>query len=183
MKYNGEDQLVIGGFPEDASKEVREKGANLVRAKIPQSQTHFDPPTPLYATGRICAMTKKAASPWAVMNQAVDEYKQGPPVAFKIHDKEYTLGLGLPTSPERRKRNQILRMLAARAEEQGASAVEIDWWSGDVLSQKKRIASMLDGTPQAAQIQYVKNPYLNEQDTGACLSEQQRIFCANSDWQ
>ena len=117
------------------------------------------------------------------MSQAVEAYKQAAPAGIKIHGKDYTLCLGLPKSPERRKRNQILRMLADHAEECGANNVTIDWWNGDILSQKKRMATVTEETSQAANIHFVKkNPVLEEEATLTWLREQQRVFRSHRDW-
>ena len=98
-----------------------------MRDKLTQTRTQFDEPTPLYNTGRIAAMAKKGTSPWAVMNQAVNEYKQTDQVTFTIRGKQSVLRLGLPKSPGRRKRIQVLRQLTERAEAKGATDVQIDW--------------------------------------------------------
>ena len=174
---------MIGGFPKNCSKQVRATAVRLVVTKLIHTKRHFDEPTSLYDNGQICTLAKKAESPWAAMTQAVEEYNSGDPVTFAIRDQTYTLWLGTPKSPERRKRNQVLKLLAQRAEDKGAQQVAIDWWRGDITVTNRRIATVTERAARAALIQYVKNPFLGELATAEWLSEQQRIFRANLDWQ
>ena len=84
----------------------------------------------------------------------------------------------LAKTPERRKRNAILRRLEARACENGAEEVEIDWWGGSILIKGKRILSAYDDGPR----HYVPNPFVEALETERWLEEQDQIFRRQADW-
>ena len=73
-----------------------------------------------------------------------------------------------------------MRQLGDRAAEKGAQDISLDWWTGNVKSQGKRIATVRDG----GSVEFVTaNPFLDPVETMQWLEEQQRIFRASRDWQ
>ena len=178
MAFAGQDQLVIGGFPKGASRALREEAAKLVANKLKNTKKFFEDPVPLYREGRVCTMRKRCDASWSVMSAAIAEYKEAAPAAFTMNGTRYALWLGWQKTPERRKRNAILRRLEARACENGAEEVEIDWWSGSILIKGKRILSAYDdGTRH-----YVPNPFVEALETERWLEEQDQIFRRQADW-
>ena len=141
LAFSGQDKLIIGGFPKGASREVREAGVMLVLNKLRSTKKYFEEPIPLYREERVCAMRKRCDASWSVMSAAISEYKEAGAASFTVSGVRYTLWVGWQKTPERRRRNAILRRLEARAVEKGAKNVEIDWWGGNILVGDRRIAS------------------------------------------
>ena len=127
-------------------------------------------------------MTKKASASWAVLQQAVREYREAGEVHFTVHGQHYALWVGMPKSPERRKRNSTLRRLLDFAKSKGANNLDIDWWNGSITTGGKRLATVRDSLDY--DIDFVKNnPCLDPLEATQWLKEKDRIFRTSSDWQ
>ena len=176
--WPGQDQIIVGGFPPNSNKAVREQGAKMVLAALPSSRALFEPPQALFATGRVCHVTKKADAPWSALRRAVEEYRDTQGIEVKIEGKLWKLWVGLNKSPQRRKRNAILRRLERRAMDKGAPEVTIDWWGGHVLSKGLRIVTVTED----GGVRYIPNPWLEALDTEKWMQDEERIFRSRWDW-
>ena len=176
--WPGQDQIIVGGFPPNSNKAVREQGAKMVMAAMPSIRPFFETPQAVYVTGRVCHVSKKADAPWSVMRRAVEEYRETQGIEVKIEGKLWKLWVGLNKSPQRRKRNAVLRRLEKRATDKGAPEVAIDWWGGHVLSKGMRIVTVTeDGA-----VRYIPNPWLEALDTEKWMQDEERIFRSRWDW-
>ena len=176
--WPGQDQIIVGGFPPNSSKAVREQGARMDFAAMLAVRSLFEPPQAIYATGRVCHVTKKADAPWSALRRAVEAYRDTQGIEVKIEGKMWKLWVGLNISPQRRKRNALLRRLEKRATEKGAPEVSSDWWGGHVLSAGLRIATVADESA----IRYVPNPWLEALETEKWMQDEERIFRSRWDW-
>ena len=150
----------------------------MVLNKLAYNKKIFEDPVPLYRQGRVCTMRKKCEASCSVMGAAITEYREAGEASFTVAGTRYTLWLGWQKTPERRKRNATLRRLEARATEKGAKEVEIDWWSGSILVQGRRIVSVYDdGTRH-----FVLKPLLEALETELSIEEQNQIFRSQADW-
>ena len=179
LKFPGQDCLIIGGYPKNSNRQLREKAADLVLRAIPNGRRFFEKPVALYDAGRVCSMKKLASSSWGVMQQTIQEYKDHGEVTITVDGKSYTLWMGFQKSPERRRRNTRLRMLATRAEENGAKNVSIDWWGGNLLVGGYRVATV----KETGETTYVANqPFLEALETERWFQDQERILRSARDW-
>ena len=176
--WPGQDQLIVGGFPPGSNRAVREQGAKMVLAALPSVRPYFENPTAVYESGRVCHITKRADAPWSMLRRALEAYKESGEIEVIIEGKKWKLWLGLNKSPQRRKRNALLRRLERRAAEKGAQDLSIDWWGGHLLSKNLRLVSVADDS----EIRFIPNPWLEALDTTRWLQEEERIFRSKWEW-
>ena len=108
----------------------------------------------------------------------MEAYRENGDIEIIIEGKRLKLWLGRNKSPQRRKRNALLRRLESRAVEKGASEVSIDWWGRHVLSKGLRLATVTD----ESEMRFVPNPWLEALETTRWLQEEERIFRSRRDW-
>ena len=178
LDWPGQDQLVLGGFPSNTSKRIREDAAKMVLNRLGASaRDDFEYPVALFETGRIALLKKQEYASWSCMARAITQYEKNP-LVIKLNDKEHKLWLGRNKRPERRKRNTVLRGLAALAEQKGATEVDICWWPGDLRSKGKRLATVRD----SGEMFFVTNPCIDETIAKEHLEQVSRDFRRTNDW-